>query len=55
MQSFFESIKEQALQLRATQIALDVVQKNVRWFRRNEETLRNWLDKKVNKSDLIFD
>ncbi|XP_075871276.1 endoplasmic reticulum aminopeptidase 2 [Nelusetta ayraudi] len=47
VQSFFESIKEQALQLRATQLALDLVQKNVRWFKRNEETLRNWLDKKI--------
>lgn len=47
VRSFFESIKEQALQLRATQLALDLVQKNIRWFKRNEETLRNWLDKKI--------
>ncbi|KAM9391999.1 endoplasmic reticulum aminopeptidase 2-like [Pholidichthys leucotaenia] len=43
VQLFFESIKEQASQLRATQIALDNVQKNVRWVQRNLETLRNWL------------
>lgn len=47
VRSFFESIKEQALQLRATQLALDLVQKNIRWFKRNGETLRNWLDKKI--------
>lgn len=47
VQSFFESIKEAALQLRATQLTLDLVQKNIRWFKRNEETLENWLDKKM--------
>ncbi|XP_037536391.1 endoplasmic reticulum aminopeptidase 2 [Nematolebias whitei] len=40
---FFDSIREQASQLRATQLALDNVQKNVRWVQRNLETLRNWL------------
>lgn len=43
---FFESIKEQASQLRATQVALDNVQKNVRWVQRNLEPLRNWLNEK---------
>ncbi|XP_073321593.1 endoplasmic reticulum aminopeptidase 2 [Pagrus major] len=47
VQLFFESIKEQALQLRATQVALDNVQKNVRWFQRNLETLRGWLNKQM--------
>lgn len=45
VQMFFDSIKEQASQLRAAQVALDNVQKNVRWFQRNLETLRNWLNK----------
>ncbi|CAN9513288.1 unnamed protein product [Ophioblennius macclurei] len=40
---FFESIKEQSSQLRATQIALDNMQKNVRWVQRNLEVLRSWL------------
>uniref|UniRef100_A0A671VTL7 Aminopeptidase n=1 Tax=Sparus aurata TaxID=8175 RepID=A0A671VTL7_SPAAU len=40
---------EQALQLRATQVALDNVQKNVRWFQRNLETLREWLNKDHSK------
>ncbi|XP_053182011.1 endoplasmic reticulum aminopeptidase 2 [Scomber japonicus] len=43
---FFESIKEQASQLRATQLALENVQKNIRWMQRNLETLRNWLNEK---------
>lgn len=47
VQMFFESIKEHASQLRATQVALDNVQKNVRWVQRNLETLRNWLNKKM--------
>lgn len=47
VQLFFESIKEQALQLRATQIALDNMKKNIRWFQRNKETLRNWLSKQM--------
>lgn len=48
VQSFFKSIKEQALQLRATQLALDNLQKNIRWCERNIETLRNWLDQQMN-------
>ncbi|XP_023269255.1 endoplasmic reticulum aminopeptidase 2-like [Seriola lalandi dorsalis] len=44
---FFESIKEQTSQLRATQIALDNVQKNVRWIQRNLETLRNWVNEQM--------
>lgn len=40
---FFESIKEQASQLRATQIALDNMKKNVRWVQRNLEVLRSFL------------
>lgn len=47
VQLFFEAIKEQASQLRATRVALDNVQKNVRWFQRNLETLRNWLNQKM--------
>ena len=47
VQMFFNSIKEQASQLRATQVALDNLQKNVRWCQRNLETLRNWLTKQM--------
>lgn len=47
VRSFFESIKEQSSQLRATQIALDNVQKNVRWIQRNLETLRNWVNEQM--------
>ncbi|KAF7660154.1 hypothetical protein LDENG_00286810 [Lucifuga dentata] len=43
VQLFFESIKEQASQLRATQVALENVEKNVRWVQRNLGTLRDWL------------
>uniref|UniRef100_A0A665WWV9 Aminopeptidase n=1 Tax=Echeneis naucrates TaxID=173247 RepID=A0A665WWV9_ECHNA len=44
VQLFFESIKEQSSQLRATQVALDNVRKNVRWFQRNLEPLRDWVN-----------
>nr|XP_046243202.1 endoplasmic reticulum aminopeptidase 2 isoform X1 [Scatophagus argus]XP_046243203.1 endoplasmic reticulum aminopeptidase 2 isoform X1 [Scatophagus argus] len=47
VQLFFDSIKEQALQLRATQVAMDNVQKNVRWIQRNLEPLRNWLNDRM--------
>ncbi|XP_070690250.1 endoplasmic reticulum aminopeptidase 2 [Pempheris klunzingeri] len=47
VQLFFESIKEQASQLRATQVALDNVQKNIRWVQMNLETLRAWLNKQL--------
>ncbi|XP_029018909.1 endoplasmic reticulum aminopeptidase 2 [Betta splendens] len=47
VQSFFHSIKEQVSQLRAAQLALDNVKKNVRWVKRNLEPLRNWLTEKL--------
>ncbi|XP_038145940.1 endoplasmic reticulum aminopeptidase 2 isoform X2 [Cyprinodon tularosa] len=47
VEHFFESIKEQASQLRATQLALDNMKKNIRWIQRNLETLRNWLNDQV--------
>uniref|UniRef100_A0A3B3V5P3 Aminopeptidase n=1 Tax=Poecilia latipinna TaxID=48699 RepID=A0A3B3V5P3_9TELE len=47
VQLFFESIKEQSSQLRATQLALENVQKNIRWVQRNLETLRNWLNEQM--------
>lgn len=46
MELFFESIREQASQLRATQVALDNVRKNIRWMQRNRDTLRSWLYQK---------
>uniref|UniRef100_UPI003AAACCD0 endoplasmic reticulum aminopeptidase 2 isoform X1 n=1 Tax=Centroberyx gerrardi TaxID=166262 RepID=UPI003AAACCD0 len=48
VQLFFQSIKEQASQLRATQVALDNVQKNVLWVQRNLGTLRDWLNEQMN-------
>uniref|UniRef100_A0A672YSZ3 Aminopeptidase n=1 Tax=Sphaeramia orbicularis TaxID=375764 RepID=A0A672YSZ3_9TELE len=47
MQLFFESIKEQISELRAVQIALDNVQKNIRWMQRNLEPLQNWLNEQM--------
>ncbi|XP_076006764.1 endoplasmic reticulum aminopeptidase 2 [Genypterus blacodes] len=44
VQLFFESINEQASQLRATQVVLENVQKNVHWVQRNLGILRNWLN-----------
>uniref|UniRef100_A0A4W3JV94 Aminopeptidase n=1 Tax=Callorhinchus milii TaxID=7868 RepID=A0A4W3JV94_CALMI len=40
---FFESIKEQSSQLRCTQLALETIQKNIRWLERNLDVLRSWL------------
>ncbi|XP_056274519.1 endoplasmic reticulum aminopeptidase 2 [Pseudoliparis swirei] len=47
VQLFFESIKDQASQLRAARVTLDNVQNNVRWFQKNLETLRSWLNKQL--------
>lgn len=48
VQLFFESIKDQALQLSAIQLALDNLQKNIRWCERNIEILRDWVDEQIN-------
>ncbi|XP_061624083.1 endoplasmic reticulum aminopeptidase 2 [Phyllopteryx taeniolatus] len=45
---FFESIKEHASQVKGPQLALDNLQKNVRWMQRNLETLKNCLNEKKN-------
>ncbi|XP_007559396.1 endoplasmic reticulum aminopeptidase 2-like, partial [Poecilia formosa] len=47
VQQFFESIKEQTSQLRATQLALENVQKNIRWVQRNLGVLSNWLNEQM--------
>lgn len=44
---FFESIHEQASQLRVTEVAMDNVQKNILWLQRNLGTLRSWLDQQI--------
>uniref|UniRef100_A0A8C4ZTR0 Aminopeptidase n=1 Tax=Gadus morhua TaxID=8049 RepID=A0A8C4ZTR0_GADMO len=41
------SIEEQASQLRATQVALDNVQKNVLWMEMNLGPLRDWLNRHI--------
>ncbi|XP_020388085.1 endoplasmic reticulum aminopeptidase 2 isoform X2 [Rhincodon typus] len=40
---FFDSIKEHSSQLRCTQLALESIQKNIRWLERNLDVLRSWL------------
>ncbi|XP_028661573.1 endoplasmic reticulum aminopeptidase 2-like [Erpetoichthys calabaricus] len=44
---FFESIKEHSSQLRATQMCLENIEKNIRWLERNLETLKTWLLKNI--------
>lgn len=55
MQLFFESIKEQISELRAVQIALDNVQKNICWMQRNLEPLRNWLNEQMKTGGEMVD
>ncbi|XP_067838981.1 endoplasmic reticulum aminopeptidase 2 [Heptranchias perlo] len=43
VEMFFDSIKEQTFQLRSTQLALETIQKNIRWLERNLDILRSWL------------
>nr|XP_061803918.1 endoplasmic reticulum aminopeptidase 2-like [Nerophis lumbriciformis] len=45
---FFESIKEHASQFKGPQLALENLQKNVRWMQRNLETLKNCVSEKYN-------
>ncbi|KFV74064.1 Endoplasmic reticulum aminopeptidase 2, partial [Struthio camelus australis] len=40
---FFQSVKEEVSQLRAPQIALENIEKNIRWLERNVAVLRKWL------------
>ncbi|KAK1176497.1 endoplasmic reticulum aminopeptidase 2-like isoform X1 [Acipenser oxyrinchus oxyrinchus] len=44
---FFESIREQSSQLRVTQVAIENLEKNIKWLERNLETLRDWLLKNL--------
>ncbi|XP_058844823.1 endoplasmic reticulum aminopeptidase 2-like [Acipenser ruthenus] len=44
---FFESIREQSSQLRVTQVAIENLEKNIKWLERNLETLRDWLLKSL--------
>lgn len=47
VQLFFESIKDEASQLRVTRLALDNMKKNIYWIQRNLETLRKWLNEEI--------
>lgn len=47
VQLFFESIKDEASQLRVTRLALDNMKKNVYWIQRNLGTLRKWLNEQI--------
>ncbi|XP_025950772.2 endoplasmic reticulum aminopeptidase 2-like [Dromaius novaehollandiae] len=40
---FFQSVKEEVSQLRAPQIALENIEKNIRWLERNVAVLRKWI------------
>ncbi|XP_026787303.3 endoplasmic reticulum aminopeptidase 2 isoform X1 [Pangasianodon hypophthalmus] len=48
IKDFFNSIREQSSQLRVTQVAVENVEKNILWLERNLETLRMWLQKRLN-------
>ncbi|CAB1322060.1 unnamed protein product [Coregonus sp. 'balchen'] len=48
---FFESIHEQASQLRVTQVAIDNIQKNILWIERNLGTLRSWLNQRIDSRE----
>uniref|UniRef100_A0A8B9I1H5 Aminopeptidase n=1 Tax=Astyanax mexicanus TaxID=7994 RepID=A0A8B9I1H5_ASTMX len=48
IKEFFESIRDQTSQLRVTQVAVENVEKNILWLERNLETLRTWLQQRLN-------
>ncbi|XP_036454683.1 endoplasmic reticulum aminopeptidase 2 isoform X2 [Colossoma macropomum] len=48
IKDFFDSIREQSSQVRVTQVAVENVEKNILWLERNLETLRTWLQQRLN-------
>ncbi|NWX85202.1 ERAP2 aminopeptidase, partial [Nothoprocta pentlandii] len=44
---FFQSAKEEISQLRASQIALENIEKNIRWLERNVAVLRKWISENL--------
>lgn len=48
VKDFFRSVAEQVSQLRVTQVATENVEKNILWLTRNLETMRSWLQKRLN-------
>ncbi|XP_073695973.1 endoplasmic reticulum aminopeptidase 2 isoform X2 [Garra rufa] len=48
VEDFFKSITEQVSQLRIIQVATENVEKNIMWLSRNLETMRTWLQQRLN-------
>uniref|UniRef100_A0A672MY19 Aminopeptidase n=1 Tax=Sinocyclocheilus grahami TaxID=75366 RepID=A0A672MY19_SINGR len=48
VEDFFKSITEQVSQLRVIQVATENVEKNIMWLSRNLETMRTWLQQRLN-------
>ncbi|XP_007054147.2 endoplasmic reticulum aminopeptidase 2 isoform X1 [Chelonia mydas] len=40
---FFKSLEDQGSQLKITEVVLETITKNIRWLKRNLNSLRNWL------------
>ncbi|XP_067425200.1 endoplasmic reticulum aminopeptidase 2-like isoform X2 [Emydura macquarii macquarii] len=40
---FFRSLEDQGSQLKITEVVLETITKNIRWLKRNLNSLRNWL------------
>lgn len=48
VEDFFKSITEQVSQLRVIRVATENVEKNIMWLTRNLETMRTWLQQRLN-------
>lgn len=48
VEDFFKSITEQVSQLRVIQVATENVEKNIMWLTRNLESMRTWLQQRLN-------
>uniref|UniRef100_A0A8C1QWX4 Aminopeptidase n=1 Tax=Cyprinus carpio TaxID=7962 RepID=A0A8C1QWX4_CYPCA len=48
VENFFKSITEQVSELRVIQVATENVEKNIMWLSRNLETMRTWLQQRLN-------
>ncbi|RXN21178.1 endoplasmic reticulum aminopeptidase 2 [Labeo rohita] len=48
VEDFFKSITEQVSQMRIIQVATENVEKNIMWLSRNLDTMRTWLQQRLN-------
>ncbi|KAI1900318.1 hypothetical protein AGOR_G00048740 [Albula goreensis] len=54
VKTFFDSLKSQGLQLKVTELVLEMIQKNIRWLERNLHVLNKWLSENIPLAPAVF-